>query len=134
MKRPLTIGVETREVSQDDMKPLVKDLMGAIQVTSVDPDSPNFKAIKVGDIVIKVGPDRTQTFFQFDQAIQFSGKNSPVSMELYREGTRKTVRVSTYDASPQFQGLGHALRVDMCQLSDFRDRIPCLNGRIPAKQ
>ena len=53
-----------REVPAEEMKHLVKDLKGALQVEKVPEDSPNKGNLLPGDIILKLGETRIQRIYE----------------------------------------------------------------------
>jgi hypothetical protein len=81
--------VEFREVPADEMKLLVKDLRGGLQVEKIPADSPNAKDLMVGDILIRANGERVQQIYQL-LSLFHKSKNHKLAIEILRNGLVKT--------------------------------------------
>lgn len=104
-----------RDVPGDEMKHLVKDLKGGVQIEKVLPGSPN-KNLKEEDIIIKAEGKRIMKGHQL--LALFRDGPTPVNVEVLREGERKTVQVLADDVTKNVKENLIALKNRAC---DFRD-------------
>lgn len=84
-----------KEISAEQMKILVKDLKGALQVQKVPENSPNEKAIEVGDIILKADGRRIEKVHELIGL--FKDENSKVVVDFLREGEKKTATLRAVD-------------------------------------
>lgn len=78
-------GLTFRELTADQMRDLVKDVKGGIQVEEMIGNK-NKGTLKVGDIIIRGEGERIEHVFQLNSL--FSQKRKIVDVELFREGKR----------------------------------------------
>ena len=93
--RPL---LQMKELKADDIKHLVKDVKGALQVEKILTESPNSRTLEVGDILLKVNGKRVEKIYEL---IRFFNERSSVSVELLREGERVKTSVTAKDVTPE---------------------------------
>lgn len=111
-----------REVSADEMKHLVKDLKGALQVEKVMDGSPN-QQLKTGDILLKAGGERITQNWQL--LALFNQSKTEVPVEILREGERikfimKAAPVTEQVAQSQQESLKAA-----CKSKEIKERALC---------
>lgn len=80
--------VDFREVSAEEMKHLVKDLQGALQVMKILKDSPN-QTLRKGDIVLRGNGERIQKIYQLLGLFR-NDKAHSIRLEIMRDGNMKT--------------------------------------------
>lgn len=82
-----------KELSTEEMKHLVKDLKGGLQIIKILDDSPNKAAIQEGDIVLKANAKRVEKIYELIRL--FKTPESIVTVQLLREGEKmiSTLRV-----------------------------------------
>lgn len=81
-----------KTLSSADLKNLVKDLKGGVQVDEILPDSPNKDIFQVGDIILKANGTRVATTIELYQAHRNSNAKK-FTIEFLREGKTKTAEV-----------------------------------------
>lgn len=81
--------VEFREVPPDEMKLLIKDLHGGLQVEKFPTNSPNSKNLRVGDILIRANGERIQQIYQL-LSLFHKSKNHTLKIEVLRDGVLKS--------------------------------------------
>lgn len=77
-----------REVPPDEMKHLVKDLRGGLQVEKVPSGKPTKKDLQVGDIIIIGNGERIQQTYQLLNLFSKS-KDHSITVEVLRNGLNK---------------------------------------------
>lgn len=83
-----------REVPAEEMKHLVKDIKGGVQVQKIMDDSPNKGTLKQDDMILKAQGSRIERVYELIKL--FSEKHTGVEIELLREGARiKTTMKAT---------------------------------------
>lgn len=86
--------VSLREVSREEMKLLVKDLKGGLQVESVPSDSINSASLNTGDIILKLDGQRVE---RIEELLGFFLRKQEGVLDLLREGEKKTVTLRSQD-------------------------------------
>lgn len=104
-----------RDIPAEEMKHLVKDLKGGVQVEKILPDSPN-KNLQEEDIIIKVSGKRIMKGHQI--LALFKDRPDPVKVEVLRDGERKLVSIRADDVTRNVSENLTALKNRAC---DFRD-------------
>lgn len=89
-----------KEISAEQMKLLVKDLKGALQVEKVFDGSPNKSKIEIGDIILKVNGKRIEKVYELIPL--FNQPGSLVLVEFLREGERRTEKLESKDVTENF--------------------------------
>lgn len=77
-----------REVPPDEMKHLVKDLRGGLQVEKIPTGKPGKKDVMVGDIIIMGNGERIQQTYQLLNLFKKS-KDHTINVEVLRNGLNK---------------------------------------------
>jgi hypothetical protein len=113
-----------REVSADEMRILVKDLKGAVQVEKVLPGSPNSGSIESGDVLLRVGGERIQSILELLQAAKAS-PNSAVTVDVFREGERKKLSLRSQDVTESIQRTQEKIIAEACANEDVKERPLC---------
>jgi hypothetical protein len=80
-----------KEISSENMRLLVKDLKGALQVEEISTESINRGIIEIGDIILKANEQRIEKVYDFINL--FQKRNSIVHVQLLRDGERKEVNL-----------------------------------------
>lgn len=112
-----------REVSSEDMKLLVKDLKGGLQVEKVLENSPNEKRLFTGDVILKTGGARVETIPQF--MIEFTAARREIPVEILREGVRKSVRVRSSEVSELLRTSQKSIVDQACFVREISTRPLC---------
>ncbi|MFN8370999.1 MAG: PDZ domain-containing protein [Bacteriovoracaceae bacterium] len=93
------LDIEVKAISIDDMKPFVKDLMGAVQITTIIENSPNSKSLSVGDIITKINGKRIQNILDMLNVVHNSKDKNRINVEIFREGEKKSLTLSAINIS-----------------------------------
>ncbi|WPU66924.1 PDZ domain-containing protein [Peredibacter starrii] len=114
-----------REVPADEMKHLVKDLKGGLQVQKVIADSPNHNVLDEGDIILRANGVRIDRVYQLIHL--FSDKSRQVKVEFLREGQKKTATLKS-DNVTSFVGEAEKKIIgDACKKKDVKENKLCKN-------
>lgn len=111
-----------REVGAEEMKHLVKDLKGALQVEKVVEGSPNQK-LEVGDIILKAEGKRVEKTWQVMQA--FSEKKKALPIEVLRDGERVKMNLMAADVSPKVETSQQEILKSACDFKEIKKRSLC---------
>lgn len=109
--------IAMRDIPPDEMKHLVKDLKGGVQVEKILPGSPN-KNLQEDDIIIKASGKRIMKGHQL--LALFKDGPQAVNVEVLREGERKTVSVSAEDVSKSISENMTVLKNRACDFNDVK--------------
>ncbi len=113
--------IAMRDIPADEMKHLVKDLRGAVQVEKILPGSPN-RNLQEEDIIIKANGKRIMKGHQL--LALFKDGPDPVKVELLREGERKTVSVRADDVTKNVSENLTELKNRACDFKDVKNTSP----------
>lgn len=83
-------GLTFRELNADQMRDLVKDVKGGIQVDEIMGEK-NRNSLKNGDIIIRGEGERLEHVYQLNSL--FSKKRNVIVVELFREGKKLSKKV-----------------------------------------
>lgn len=114
-----------REVPAEEMKHLVKDLRGGIQLEKIMPDSPNLTTLANGDIILKANGERVDKVYMLVKL--FSEKSQEVRVELLREGERKTLTMKAVDVSATVDEAEKKIIKDACKKKEIKENFMCKN-------
>lgn len=105
-----------KEISAEQMKHLVKDIKGAIQVENIPADSPNKNNIELGDIILKANGKRIEKVFELIRL--FNKENPEVSVLLLREGEKVVARLKSKDITDQVKSNEDEIIKQVCKKKD----------------
>jgi hypothetical protein len=108
-----------RDVPPEELKLLVKDLKGGVQVEKVLPGSPN-KEIKENDVILKANGHRITKGHQL-LSFFLDGPKS-VKVELLRDGVKKEVTVKGKEVTEEVQQNLSALKNQVCDFKDVKTK------------
>lgn len=86
-----------KEISAEQMKLLVKDLKGGLQVEKIPDTSPNIKKIELGDIILKANGKRIEKVYELVRL--FDTADSVVTVSILREGRPLTAKITSIDVT-----------------------------------
>lgn len=125
--------IKVKNISVDDMRPLVKDLMGAVQLIEFMEASPNREVLAIGDIITKVDSVRIRDMSQFTAAIEGSKDKGNITLSIFRDGNLMTVHATATDATQVIESLNETTVNSACSEPDLRKRSICSEPlRLPA--
>lgn len=103
-----------KEISAENMKLLVKDLKGALQIEKIMDTSPNQKSLEPGDIILKANNQRVEKIYHLIR--HFDGKHSEVLVEIMREGVRKKITMKANEVSAEVEVKEKEIIDKVCKL------------------
>lgn len=110
-----------KEVSAEQMKLLVKDLKGALQVEKIGDKSPNEKKIELGDIILKADGRRIEKVFELIRL--FDSKESIVKLSILREGQPITAKITAKDVTDEVDTTEKQIIQDVCKHKDKEEHL-----------
>jgi S1-C subfamily serine protease len=124
-----------KAVSAEDLKSLVKDLMGGVQVTGFISMSPNKDVLRVGDIITTIDGQRVQSLSAITIAIDSAKDKDHISLRIIRDGASQTVQVKALDVSNEAEGQSQQFITQACTVPEIKQRPICQDAsRVPATQ
>jgi hypothetical protein len=102
-----------KEITADNMKHLVKDVKGAIQVEKLLDHSPNKGSIEVGDIVLKANGRRLEKVYQLISL--FNKDTIEVSVQLLRDGKTIIEKLKSVDITVEVKKTEEELIASVCK-------------------
>lgn len=111
-----------REVSAEEMKHLVKDLKGGLQVEKIMGGSPN-TSLQPQDIILRVGGERITR--NWELLASFSEKKSSVAVQILRDGERKTLEMRSREVTEEAQKSQQETINSVCKLEELEERSLC---------
>lgn len=92
-------GLMLKEISPENMKILVKDLKGALQIEKINENSPNAGNISEGDIILKANGKRIEKVY--DLIRLFSESQTEVTVNIMREGEKIVTKLKGSDITDE---------------------------------
>lgn len=123
VEKPIDARMSFKPLSSSQMKDFVKDLMGAVQVDEVLPDSPNKGIFQTGDIILKANGVRVGTILDLYQASRNSDPKA-FKLEFLREGKKKNATVKFNDVTEMVAESQAKIIKDACQDPDVKNERP----------
>lgn len=118
-----------RELSADQIKHLVKDVKGAIQVEKIPPASPNLNTIEYGDIVLRAQGHRIT---QVQELIRlFDHEHQKIRVEVLRDGVKKNLTLKSRDMTNEVMMAEKEIVTKVCRMKknnkekDLKDNKLC---------
>ncbi|CAN5416792.1 hypothetical protein BH10BDE1_BH10BDE1_27910 [soil metagenome] len=125
--------IKLKPISSDEMKPFVKDLLGAVQVEEFIDGSPNREVLKVGDLITKVNGERLTSLVQFSSMVDAAKDKSKLIVSLVREGKAIAIKLKAVDATLYFAEEAEKLIRSACTVPEVKKRPICAS-RLPASK
>lgn len=111
--------VVMRDVPPDEMKHLVKDLKGGVQVEKILPGSPN-RELKEEDIIIRAQGKRVVRGYEV--LALFKDGPRPVSVEVLREGEKKSLTLHAGDVTEVVEKNLSVMKGKACRFEDVKKK------------
>jgi hypothetical protein len=117
--------IKMRELKEDDVKPYVKDLRGALQVEEITDDSPNNGKIKNSDIILRLNGDRVWNVADFVKIVNGSSDKDKLKFDIVRDGKRMQILGKAVDESDSLAADEHKIKAGACGIEEFKERMLC---------
>lgn len=114
-----------RDVSADEMKILVKDLKGGLQIEKILDHSPNAKIVEYGDVLIKANGVRIQKNFEILKLFNDPQWNKTLKVDVYREGRRKDLVLKSQDISESVLKSQKEIIQAACEYKEIKGKEVC---------
>lgn len=105
--------VHFKELSSEQIKHLVKDVKGAIQVENVLKGSPNKNSVQLGDIVLKANGKRIEKVYELIR--MFNAENRDISLQMLREGNIVVSKLQSTDVTKEVIGTEEEIIQNVCR-------------------
>ena len=112
-----------KDVSAEQMKLLVKDLKGGLQIEKILESSPNKKQLEAGDIILKGNGVRLERNLQIQKFFNTQPFKRNMKLTLLREGEKKTSTMSSKDISNSIISSQNEVIKKACELEEMK-KIP----------
>lgn len=110
-----------KEISAEDMKHLVKDVKGAVQVEKVHEDSPNKSSLETGDIILKANGKRIEKVFELIR--MFTDASNEVTVQVLREGERVISKLRGKDITAEVEAAEKDIISKVCKDKDKQENL-----------
>lgn len=110
-----------REVPAEEMKHLVKDIKGGVQIQKIMDDSPNKGVLKNDDIILKVKEDRIEKVYEMIRL--FSADRQTIPITLLRDGKRMNLRIKAVDVSDTVGEASQKIIHEACKEKPIKEKF-----------
>lgn len=118
--KPKDARVSLTTLSSSQMKTLMQDLKGGVQVDDILDDSPNKNKFQKGDIIIKANGDRVEKPIEVFQAAR-KNQQKDMLVEYFRNGVKKSDTVSFKDVTALVDEAQKEIIGRVCKMKDMKD-------------
>ena len=109
-----------REVPAEEMKHLVKDIKGGVQIQKILDDSPNKIIFKENDILIRVNGKRIENVYEFISL--FNDKTQTIDVDYLRDGFTKNAKMVAVDVTELAQVAEKKIIQQACKEASIKKR------------
>ena len=123
--------IQLKELSAEEIKHLVKDVKGALQIEKILESSPNKTSVESGDIILKANNKRIQRVYELIGL--FNESRREVTVDILREGERKRVTLKSADITSEVAQAEEAKIKYACQdkkIKKYNEKSELLNNRL----
>lgn len=101
-----------KELAMGEIKHLVKDVKGGLQIEKILDDSPNKNAVEVGDIILKANGKRIERVYELIRL--FQKVDTIVTFQLLREGKRVVANIKGLDITERAKAKEEEIINNVC--------------------
>lgn len=118
-----------KELSSEQIKHLVKDVKGAIQVENILKGSPNENSLQLGDIVLKANGKRIEKVYELIR--MFNTDSRDVSLQMLREGSIVVTKLKSADVTKEVIRTEEEIIQNVCRYKkddkqlELKSRVIC---------
>ncbi len=123
--------VQFKELTAEEIKHLVKDVKGALQIEKIMENSPNKENLESGDIVLKANGKRIEKVFELISL--FNADKKEVKLEILREGERKRLVLKSEDITQEVKQAEAEIIKKACQdkkIKKYNEKSELLKNRL----
>lgn len=125
------IGVVVKTLSSEQVKPFVKDLMGAVQAQEIGEDSPNKGLIQIGDIILKVNGNRITNSKQLILELNSDSKEK-ITINVIRDGNAQKIELNRVNTTDRNIKINAGNKLHACKEPEISERPFCKVGAVRA--
>lgn len=125
-----TTNVSFKVITKEDMKLLVKDLKGAVQVFSLNKESPNHGILMEGDIIIKMNGERVEYLGEIVWGLEKAKNKEAIPVVLFREGELLKINIKSREVTDSVLTRQSEIVKSLCQVSEIGERPICTGRNI----
>lgn len=118
--RPLDARISLKNLSNYEVKDLVKDKLGAVQVDEVLSESPNAGKLQKGDIIFKVDGQRVGRILDVYKASRRT-EQRPARVEFLRDGKIYEALVTYKDVTDLVSEAQDEMIKDACEINKIKE-------------
>jgi hypothetical protein len=107
-----------KELTAEQMKHLVQDVRGAIQIDQIPDTSPNKNTVEVGDIILRAQGKRIEKVYELIRL--FSPTLPIVPVQVMRDGQRREASLNSVDITSQVEASEKDIIKRVCKNKDQR--------------
>ena len=123
--------VQFKELTAEEIKHLVKDVKGALQIEKIMENSPNREYFGPGDIVLKANGKRIEKVFELISL--FNADKTEVNLDILREGERKLLTLKSVDITSEVEQAEAEIIKKACQdkkIKKYNEKTELLKNRL----
>jgi hypothetical protein len=117
-----------KELPAGDIKHLVKDVKGAIQVEKIPEKSPNGNVLETGDIILRGNGIRIEKVYQFINL--FAPGNQNVKVDLLREGDLRKVTVKSEEITDKVKKMEKEIIQKVCKYKNKKEQAALKRNKL----
>lgn len=110
-----------KEISSEQMKLLVKDLKGALQIEKVIEGSPNARKVEAGDIILKANGKRIEKVYELIR--HFDKENDLVTLSILREGQPVLAKITATDITSEVVKTEEEIIKRVCDKKNKQEKL-----------
>lgn len=123
VNKPVDVRMSFHKLSSSEVKNIVKDVMGAVQIEEILPDSPNKNSFEVGDIIVSVNGTRVENLMELYKASRKT-KSMDFRVDFFRNGTRMSAKAKFLDVTEMVTQSQEEIVKEVCKNSELKDSRP----------
>ena len=117
-----------KEISAEDAKPFVKDLMGVVQIQDFIEGSPNRDILRIGDFILRINGERIRTLAEGMNAIDGAKDKDQIKFLIVRDGKLLTVNAKAVDGTTMLEESAKKFLATVCSnVLELKNRSICLS-------
>lgn len=123
--------IQFKELSAEEIKHLVKDVKGALQIEKIMDSSPNKDSFETGDIILKANNRRMQKVFELISLLNANRRE--VVLEILREGERKRLTLKSADVTSEVSQAEERIIKEACldkKIKKYNEKSELINHRL----
>jgi hypothetical protein len=119
--KPFDARISFQNLSHSQVKDIVKDMMGAVQIDEVLSESPNLHKLQKGDIIYKVDGQRVGKILDVYEVSRRNAQ-APVKVDFFREGQKRKTTVTYKDVTDLVKKAQEEIIKSACNIGDIESK------------